>query len=267
MAFRRGRHCRPSKISRTVAVASTAIVPAGIIAVSATGASAAEGPQVQEPPEHAQVFHSLAVRHAAIPGTVTVAPGNSLSGISLEHCGTTADWPGIYDANRGKIANPDLIYPGQVLTLNCTAGHITTARVQVSPPRRTEDMTYGHPNYCGDGDGDGYDISCSSLHHSDPPPRYHAVTVSSGNTGNYGSVNPGSYSGYQRCVITRESAGNSHAVNPSSGAGGLYQFLPSTWAGLGYPGLPENAPVWEQDQAFQKLYSEAGSSPWVSDGC
>lgn len=38
-------------------------------------------------------------------------------------------------------------------------------------------------------------------------------------------------------MIARESGGNAQAVNPASGAGGLYQFLPGTWQSLGYSGL------------------------------
>jgi resuscitation-promoting factor RpfC len=73
---------------------------------------------------------------------------------------------------------------------------------------------------------------------------------------------------FQTCVITRESGGNASAVNPASGAGGLYGFLPSTWQSLGYSGLPENASVAEQNAAFQKEYAAAGASPWsASDGC
>jgi resuscitation-promoting factor RpfC len=72
-------------------------------------------------------------------------------------------------------------------------------------------------------------------------------------------------------VINAESGGNPAAVNPSSGAGGLYQFLPSTWASLGYasayPGGAQTAPASVQQQAFDKLYAESGSAPWSSDGC
>jgi hypothetical protein len=50
-------------------------------------------------------------------------------------------------------------------------------------------------------------------------------------------------SGFQACVIARESGGDPAAVNPVSGAGGLYGFLPSTWQSLGYSGLPEDASV------------------------
>ena len=75
-------------------------------------------------------------------------------------------------------------------------------------------------------------------------------------------------SGYQACVIASESGGNPSAVNPSSGAGGLYQFLPSTWAALGHSGLPQNASVAEQNQAFQQQYAQSGGSAWSPyDGC
>ena len=81
-----------------------------------------------------------------------------------------------------------------------------------------------------------------------------------------------SYSGasgsFQSCVIQAESGGDAGAVNASSGAGGLYGFLPSTWQALGYSGLPENASVAQQNAAFQKEYAQSGTSAWSAyDGC
>jgi resuscitation-promoting factor RpfC len=98
------------------------------------------------------------------------------------------------------------------------------------------------------------------------------------NTGGGGNPMPGpaapttttltASSGFEACVIARESGGNPRAVNPTSGAGGLFQFLPSTWSSLGYSGLPENASVATQTQAFWKLFAQAGKQPWSpSDGC
>ena len=58
------------------------------------------------------------------------------------------------------------------------------------------------------------------------------------------------------------------AVNPASGAGGLYGFLPGTWQSLGYSGLPQDAPVSVQNAAFQQEYAQSGTIPWApSDGC
>lgn len=74
-------------------------------------------------------------------------------------------------------------------------------------------------------------------------------------------------SAFRQCVISRESGGNPRAVNPVSGAGGLYQFLPSTWAALGFGGLPQHASVAVQNAAFDKAYARWGTSPWAGDGC
>jgi transglycosylase-like protein/LysM domain-containing protein len=83
-----------------------------------------------------------------------------------------------------------------------------------------------------------------------------------------GTAGTGGMSAFQACVIAAESGGNPTAVNPSSGAGGLYQFLPSTWQALGHSGLPENASVAEQNQAFQQEYAQSGTAAWAPyDGC
>ena len=49
--------------------------------------------------------------------TITVQPGDSLSKIAKRELGDANKWHAIYEANRDKIKNPDLIHPGQVLTL------------------------------------------------------------------------------------------------------------------------------------------------------
>jgi nucleoid-associated protein YgaU len=47
----------------------------------------------------------------------TVVAGDSLSKIAKREYGDAQKWRQIYDANRDQIKDPDLIYPGQVLTL------------------------------------------------------------------------------------------------------------------------------------------------------
>jgi nucleoid-associated protein YgaU len=49
--------------------------------------------------------------------TYTVVPGDSLSKIAKREYGDATKWRAIYEANRDKIKDPDLIYPGQVLTM------------------------------------------------------------------------------------------------------------------------------------------------------
>src|SRR5690606_2248343 len=49
--------------------------------------------------------------------TYTVKSGDSLSKIARSELGDASKWPEIFEANRDKISNPDLIHPGQVLNL------------------------------------------------------------------------------------------------------------------------------------------------------
>lgn len=49
--------------------------------------------------------------------THTVAKGESLSRIAKRYYGDAKQWRKIFDANKDKIENPDLIFPGQVLKI------------------------------------------------------------------------------------------------------------------------------------------------------
>ena len=53
--------------------------------------------------------------------TITVQAGDSLSKIAKREYGDANKWHAIFEANRDKIKNPDLIHPGQVLTLPLNA--------------------------------------------------------------------------------------------------------------------------------------------------
>jgi nucleoid-associated protein YgaU len=56
--------------------------------------------------------------HADKPDwTHTVVPGDTLSGIAKKYYGKAARWPEIYEANKGIIKDPNLIYPGQVFVI------------------------------------------------------------------------------------------------------------------------------------------------------
>jgi septal ring factor EnvC (AmiA/AmiB activator) len=64
-------------------------------------------------------------------------------------------------------------------------------------------------------------------------------------------------------IVMCESGGNYGAVNPSSGAGGAYQILPSTWELYGGQGEPQNAPKAEQDRIAAEIWADSGPSAWV----
>jgi len=64
-------------------------------------------------------------------------------------------------------------------------------------------------------------------------------------------------------IVMCESGGNYSALNPSSGAGGAYQILPSTWALYGGKGAPHQASKAEQDSIAAQIWADSGSSAWV----
>jgi len=218
-------------LSGTVASAATIVPPSPAHAAADLGAVKASALRATVDP----TLRTTASRrhHPADPSTYTVAGGDTLSKISIRFCRTAADYPSL--AAASGITNPDLIYPGQTIKLDCH--HASAALTSASAPS-----------------GGGS---------APTPPTSSAPSQ---------TVTTGGMSAFEACVISRESSGNPRAVNPASGAGGLFQFLPSTWASLGYaaayPGGAQTAPVSVQEAAFAKLYAEAGTSSWAPyDGC
>ena len=237
-----------------LALSGTAQASAATVMVGApAGASHNATPHL--PTAHltrAQLPRAFAPRahahHVAHRTSYTVRSGDTLSRISARFCGTSADYQSL--AAASGISNADVIYPGQTVKLDChTAIHATlTAAVGRHAHRRPDP----HPE------------RPAGAHRA---PGRHAH----GSRGHSGFSTAG-MAAFEACVISRESGGNPEAVNPYSGAGGLFQFLPSTWAALGYgaayPGGAQTAPVGVQEDAFNKLYAEAGTSPWAPyDGC
>ncbi len=216
-----------------------------------------------------------AVAHHSREKNYTVRPGDTLSGIAGTYCGNPGDYPSL--ASASHIANPNVIDPGEAVRLACHAAVAVAAaavqhhhrhyRGEVGPGGKVWDVTYGYPNKCGDGDGDGWDESCAKLFpqheaapvQADPAPQPAHVVVS----GTLGM------SGFEACVIRAESGGNQYAQNPTSTASGLFGFLDTTWTAVtGLPGPARDYSVGQQEAAFQKEYAEAGTSPWGPyDGC
>ena len=59
----------------------------------------------------------MSVPGAPSGGTYTVKKGDCLWNIAKQFLGDGTRYKEIYELNRDKIVNPNLIYPGQVLTL------------------------------------------------------------------------------------------------------------------------------------------------------
>jgi len=69
-----------------------------------------------------------------------------------------------------------------------------------------------------------------------------------------------------QAIVMCESGGNFDAVNPSSGAGGAYQILPSTWDAYGGEGLPHNGSPKQQHDIAAQIWADSGGSAWVCAG-
>jgi hypothetical protein len=66
----------------------------------------------------AVVKPTIVVKPAAVAArTYTVKHGDTLYGIALHYYGQGKHWTVLYQANRSKISDPNLIYAGQVLTV------------------------------------------------------------------------------------------------------------------------------------------------------
>lgn len=249
-----GRHAKPgAPVPAAVIGTAAKVVPVSLAAGAAGSALLLSGTAFAATTTPASPVHRGATdlapaqaaagtwvtegRHAAPRSVYTVAAGDTLSKVSARFCGTAADYQAL--AAASGISNPDLIYPGQAIKLACHAVHTVA-------------------------DNTGTQASGSGT--SGQVPAQQPPAPAAGNVGTAGMP------AFESCVISHESGGNPQAVNSASGAGGLFQFLPSTWAALGYassyPGGAQTAPASVQEAAFEKLYAEAGTSPWAPyDGC
>jgi hypothetical protein len=64
-------------------------------------------------------------------------------------------------------------------------------------------------------------------------------------------------------IVECESGGDYGALNASSGAGGAYQVLPSTWEAYGGQGAPQDASRLEQDRIAGEIWADSERSAWA----
>jgi len=62
--------------------------------------------------------------------------------------------------------------------------------------------------------------------------------------------------------LRRCESGGRYDINTGNGFYGAYQFVASTWRGLGYPGMPHQAPPSMQDEAARQLQARSGWGQW-----
>jgi LysM repeat protein len=199
----------------------------------------------------------------ALASTHTVQPGDTLSGIAAS---AGASLTNVEAANRW-IKNPNLIYAGQVVQVPDGRSGVTPAAPAYYPapatsstPPAGSDTSAAASGTSSVSSGTLSQSSGTSPGYSGTSPGYSGTSSASTPAASTGGSSPSSF---QQCVAWRES-GN----NPTASSSGLYGILPSTWASLGYSGTAGSASVAQQNQAFQQLYAQDGTSPWAPyDGC
>ena len=192
---------------------------------------------------------------AAMP-LYRVRSGDSISAVAVAKChGQDRDWTGIYAASRKQhltARNANQLTIGQYLAISCTylpsQLHFAPAPPPPPPPApvmQTQATTTS---------------AAAPVHRT-----YQSLPAGSGGeSGLYGAA----LTSFGRCVIARESGGNSQVMN-SSGHYGLYQFSASTWQAYGGSAASfGRASAAEQTAVFNNAIRQGGQSNWSPyDGC
>jgi LysM repeat protein len=181
-----------------------------------------------KPVRHPIVHRS---RPAPLP-TIKVQAGDSLSAVAAR---VSRTW--LQLAARNHIANPDLIYPGQVLIVP-PATYIPAATAS-SPP-----VTYQHSPAYG------------------TPSAWHQTNQVQRTTTTYAPAI--SASGVWGCIAAHESSGVASA-NTGNGYYGLYQDTQSSWVaggGLAYAPRADLASAAAQTAVNQHIQAQQGWAAW-----
>ena len=116
---RTGRHAAPTQLEKAAEKAGKAAPAAAIAGMLVAGpAHAAVAAPATTVAVAGQIHTDAMVSHVQQASrSYVVQPGDTLSSISQRIYGTPADALWLYRVNMSKIRNPNLIYPGQVLSV------------------------------------------------------------------------------------------------------------------------------------------------------
>ncbi len=223
------------------ALASASAGTAAVLpAVSPAAAPAAVPAAVAGPPSSLRYRPATQKAVVSWPWTYTVAPGDTLSSIAQKAYSRADAWTLIYASNKALIgAWPMTITPGEHLVLARLTGNPPAAPPMPKPPP----------------------APALAVAPAAAAPAVAAAPQA--------QVQVSGYSGFQACVISRESGGQAQIMN-SSGHYGLYQFSYSTWVAYGGNGADfGHASVAEQNQVFANtMATPGGAGNWAPyDGC
>jgi LysM repeat protein len=275
---RRGRHTTPSQVEKVAdkaGKAAPALAIAGVLVAVPQHHTSGPAKHVAVTAEHHQ--KSAAVTKAATltakvakptHRTYTVESGNTLVGIAREYYHNANDWQWLYHENDTTVSDPNLIYPGEVLsvpydppahyTLPSSATQQTTAATS-TPTTTTSDASSSSSS---SSDASSSTNSSSSAVSSD---------ASGGSTSLSGTL---SCSGLEQLwedaggssgeaftaaeIAMAESGGDQYATNPYSDTKGYWQISP-VWGSLSSYDALTNA-----EAAVQISDDGSNWSPWTT---
>ena len=206
-----GERSRPSQAGKLAGQAAR-ITPALAVAGAMLGMPSHVKPPAASTTPVERVELDSSVKPASPAEVYVVHAGDSLWSIAQQFYGNPLMWSHIYYANQSRIHDPNLIYQGQKLTI---------------PPVGT--TSAGASSSSAGASSSGADTSSASA------TRAQASSPSS-TTGYIQQAAQGT--GLSESVVAAqvqvESNYDPGAISPA-GAEGPYQFMPSTWATLGFP--------------------------------
>lgn len=202
-----GRRAKPSQAGNLTKQV-TRIAPAVAVAGAMFGMPSHVKPPVSrttpvERVELTSVELTSSVKPASPAQVYVVQAGDTLWGIARRFYGSPLMWSHIYYANQSQIHDPNEIYQGQKLTIPQTGTPRANANTASATPARA----------------------------SSPSSVTGYIQQAAHGTGLPESV--------VAAQIQVESNYQSGAISPA-GAEGPYQFMPSTWATLGFPAGQES---------------------------
>ena len=191
---------------------------------------------IQVPGAHASAYTTPC---AQSDQRYTVVQGDTLSWIAYRFRTT---WQNL--ATHGRLDNPDLIFVGQVVCIP-VQGYSTNTQVQ--QVKTAQHATQSKPAQQVHQPKQPAPVVVPPTNVPYNPPATATPAPATGNTGGTGSIPAiinsvfGAYGPAAVSVATCESGLNPGAYNPS-GASGLFQIMPGTWAGTSQAGSsPYNA--------------------------
>jgi LysM repeat protein len=275
---RRGRHASPSQVERVAAqagkaapavVMASALVAAPALASSGPAASAAAqgahhtantraGGTIQLAGTAALDSFSSSASKGATARTYVVRSGDTLSSIAQRFYHDAADWQWVYHENDKTVANPDMIYVGERLSVPLNApAHYTlpyrprhakpvTTTVATSKGAKSRGTSYSGRIGLTDWESSDSRTHPTAIHH--PAPSSGTTTDNSSSSSSKGWVPP---SGNYSCsdleqlwdaaggnpgsafmaaeIAMAESGGNPNAISPTDDYG-LWQINASNGA-------------------------------------